>query len=322
MVIFRRIIIVLVFLIISTDNIYPIGVKYVIDYIPIPGECGKMARIQPNTRSVKVISDVPAYTWSFGCSPTVGAMLAGYYDRHGYPNIWIPEPPNPPHYTRYHEYFAPFTNAQWTADWANSSMSTHSICPISASENGVLNRTIRGGVDDYWHHSGQANDIDDPCELNRWQEHNYNSDDGRCVADFMGTSQHRFGNPDGATQGRIDVNGLLIQHGTNPLGQSYQCHYGNLGIADFIESAGYTIEDCFHQVKNEYTFLKENYTIEYGGFSYTNFKAEIDANRPVMLQLDALNNSIHTNHEVLAIGYNQFKILHIELYISMILTTI
>jgi len=31
---------------------------------------------------------VPAYDWVFGCSSVSGAMIAGYYDRNGFPNIY------------------------------------------------------------------------------------------------------------------------------------------------------------------------------------------------------------------------------------------
>jgi hypothetical protein len=31
-----------------------------------------------------VYLDVPSYKWSYGCTVTAAAMLAGYYDRHGF----------------------------------------------------------------------------------------------------------------------------------------------------------------------------------------------------------------------------------------------
>lgn len=34
-----------------------------------------------------VISDVPSYIWYYGCAPTAGGMVLGYYDAHGYSNI-------------------------------------------------------------------------------------------------------------------------------------------------------------------------------------------------------------------------------------------
>jgi hypothetical protein len=35
---------------------------------------------------------VPAFDWYFGCSATSGAMIAAYYDRNGYPNMYTDPP--------------------------------------------------------------------------------------------------------------------------------------------------------------------------------------------------------------------------------------
>ena len=34
------------------------------------------------------ILSVPAFNWVYGCSAVSGAMIAGYYDRNGYPNMY------------------------------------------------------------------------------------------------------------------------------------------------------------------------------------------------------------------------------------------
>lgn len=39
------------------------------------------------------ISGVPAYTWTYGCAPTAGAMVLGYWDTHGYDNLFSTEGP-------------------------------------------------------------------------------------------------------------------------------------------------------------------------------------------------------------------------------------
>lgn len=61
-----------------------------LNYIPPVGTHSKIIRLNPNSRNRVIIEDVPAYKWSYGCAPTVGAMLIGYYDRNKYPNLWIP----------------------------------------------------------------------------------------------------------------------------------------------------------------------------------------------------------------------------------------
>ena len=41
----------------------------------------------------KILSGVPEYEWRRGCSPTSAAMLMGYWDQNGYPNLWAGTPP-------------------------------------------------------------------------------------------------------------------------------------------------------------------------------------------------------------------------------------
>ncbi|WP_020590206.1 PEP-CTERM sorting domain-containing protein [Desulfobacter curvatus] len=44
--------------------------------------------INANAASVKVLSDVPAYSWYHGCGPTAAASILGYYDLHGYDSLF------------------------------------------------------------------------------------------------------------------------------------------------------------------------------------------------------------------------------------------
>jgi hypothetical protein len=37
---------------------------------------------------INIIPEVPAFDWSYGCSPTAAAMLFGWYDRNGFTNIY------------------------------------------------------------------------------------------------------------------------------------------------------------------------------------------------------------------------------------------
>ena len=34
------------------------------------------------------LSNVPAWTWCYGCMNTAAAIIMGYHDRHGYPNMY------------------------------------------------------------------------------------------------------------------------------------------------------------------------------------------------------------------------------------------
>ena len=62
---------------------------------------------------------------------------------------------------------------------------------------------------------------------------------------------------------------------------------GTYGRKLFYEARGYTVTDCYSQ--------KTDNTIP-GGFSFNQFKAEIDAGRPVMLNL--------AGHTVVGVGYD------------------
>ena len=45
------------------------------------------------TSRADTLLTVPAYEWSYGCAPTAAAMLLGYWDTHGFPNLFnVPSP--------------------------------------------------------------------------------------------------------------------------------------------------------------------------------------------------------------------------------------
>ncbi|HPI73143.1 MAG TPA: hypothetical protein PLZ01_07035, partial [bacterium] len=112
----------------------------------------------PLAASSTNLSEVPAYDWSFGCSPTSAAMMAAYYDAHGYPNIYT-GPVNGG--------IMPLNNSIWGSAVINDE--TIKLCPLSATRNGLDGRTIRGHVDDYWVAIGSTEP--DPFITNGWMEH-------------------------------------------------------------------------------------------------------------------------------------------------------
>lgn len=62
---------------------------------------------------------------------------------------------------------------------------------------------------------------------------------------------------------------------------------GTQGRKQFYEAKGYTVTDCYNQVTDNVIF---------GGFSFDQFKAEIDAGRPVLLNLEG--------HSIVGVGYD------------------
>jgi hypothetical protein len=212
---------------------------------------------------------VPAFNWVFGCSSVSGAMIAGYYDRNGYPNIYA-GPTNGG--------VMPLDNSSWPT-WSDG-VDTYPNLPLAASHNGVDGRTTRGSIDDYWvqYLSGS-----DPYITGSWTQHVWSD----AIGDYMKTSQSAYGNSDGSTSF------YNYTSSESPLTCSAMVKYG---IADqdgtygrklFYEARGYTVTDCYNQNTDN---------IIAGGFSFAQFKAEIDAGRPVMLNLDG--------HTIVGVGYD------------------
>ncbi len=234
-----------------------------IDVIEVPGglpPAVKMATARVPTphpaAGINALSDVPAFDWSYGCSATSAAMMAGYYDRHGYPNMYA-GPTNGG--------MSPMDNSVWGSG----------ECPLSATHMGLDGRLVRGHVDDYW--VSYYDPGPDPFVTNGWPEHS----PGDCTGDFMKTNQAAFGNVDGST--------IFYFWGTgSPFTSSGYPEDGGYGLELFFESRGYVVEERYNQ-----------YIAEMGltyGFSFTQFQQEIDAGRPVLIQLDG--------HTVLGFGYN------------------
>ena len=224
---------------------------------------------QVTTAAVGLV--VPGYDWAYGCSATSAAMIAGYYDRNGYPNMYT-GPTNGG--------VMPLDNSSWPTYDPGSGPIRHE-CPLSATHLGVDGRTTRGHVDDYWVSYGTGGPHD-PW-YSSWTEHTH----GDCTGDYMSTNQwdHGIENVDGGTSfvsyetdpGEASCSEILAAGFTND---------GTVGFSDFIISRGYSVSDCYVRLTdNEAT----------GGFSFADYKAEIDAGYPVMIGV--------TGHTMVGVGY-------------------
>ncbi|MCX6000315.1 MAG: hypothetical protein NTU41_12225, partial [Chloroflexi bacterium] len=216
-----------------------------------------------------VLSNVPAFDWSYGCSATAAAMLFGYYDINGYANMYTGATNGG---------VCPLDNSVW-GQTAYRSVTCYE-CPLSATHLGVDGRITKGSVDDYW--INYLNAGPDPY-IGRWTEHTQ----GDCTADFMGTSQSKFSNSDGATTFWFYSNGdpLYDYTGSEP-NRRDGCH----GLRLFAESRGYYVTADFSQYIQGYA------TDPTKGFTFADYMAEIDAGRPVIIQV--------RGHSMLGYGYN------------------
>ena len=209
---------------------------------------------------------VPTMTWSYGCAATSATMYYGYNDRNGYPDMYV-GPTNGGIF--------PLTNAVW-----GSSSEGNGQCPLTASQKDLDNRTTYGHKDDYYYAYGSSTDP----YYNNWTEHTPQD----CIGDFMGTNQYinnqstdggtwfwnyndgspYFDPPDNKTQGKRD---------------------GIHGMKLFAESRGYSVTTNY----NQYIY---GYNGNTKGFAYDQYKAEIDAGYPVLIQVKG--------HTMLGVGYS------------------
>ena len=87
-----------------------------------------------------VLSNVPAFDWCYGCSATAAAMMFGYYDNYGYPNMYA-GPANGG--------VCPLTNSVWG----------YKECLLSATHLGYYGLATKGHVNDYWYSYGSNVDL-------------------------------------------------------------------------------------------------------------------------------------------------------------------
>ena len=205
-----------------------------------------------------VMLDVPAFTLSFGTSATSGSMIAAYYDRNGYSNMYT-GPTNGG--------VMPMDSSSWP-NWMDGNGDTYGQCPLTASRNGLDGRTTRGSIDDYWVAYGST--APDPYITNSWPQHTW----GDAIGDYMKTSQSAFTNNDGSTKFYTYTNNSLPLTCSSMV-SSEITDDGTVGRKLFYEARGYTVTDCYNQKTDNNA----------GGFTFAMYKAEIDAGRPVMLLL-------------------------------------
>jgi len=211
---------------------------------------------------------VPAFDWCYGCSATSAAMMFGYYDNMGYSNMYT---------GLTNSGVCPMDNSGWGSG----------ECSLSATHMGYDGLAVRGHVDDYWVAFGNSGP--DPYYSGAWTQHIH----ADCTADFMGTNQWNnqgsgYGNSDGSTRFFLWPSGdpMIDYTGLEPNARD-GCH----GMRLFAESRGYTVVTNYYQRIYGYPGTSPG-----KGFTYNDYKAQIDAGRPVMIQV--------TGHSMLGIGYN------------------
>jgi hypothetical protein len=262
----------------STKTVKTVNGKNLVEYKingPIAPPSGYEAQRQavdlPKTdAALSVITlTVPAYNWVFGCSSVSGSMIAAYYDRNGYANMYTGPTGGG---------VMPLNNSSW-GTWSDG-IDTYPNIPLAASHNGVDGRIIRGSIDDYWVSYGSS--ASDPYITGGWTQHAW----GTAIGDYMKTSQSAYDNTDGSTgfYGWDSADQLtcadMESYGIQDLDGTY-------GRKLFYEARGYAVTTCYSQAID---------TLYSGGFSFAQYKAEINAGRPVMINLEG--------HTIVGVGYD------------------
>lgn len=252
----------------------------IMDSPPLPPAGLEHTRVnlQALPQNAKILSEVPTSTWTYGCSATSAGMMFGYYDRTGYPNMYT---------GTVNGGVCPLDDL---GQGDNPAYPIPGACSIIATQQGFDGRAIRGHVDDYW--IGYNIGGPDPFE-GAWTEHTW----GDCTADYMGTNQWKWdydlngareSNSDGATTLWTNSGGGklydLIPGSEYGSPQTALCH----GLRLFAESRGYTVVENYTQKVD---------AVATGGFTFQDFRNEIDAGRPVMIQV--------TGHSMAGVGYDE-----------------
>ncbi len=234
---------------------------------PSSGKAIQVVRKAPE--SAVVLNGIPKSCWTYGCAATAAGMIFGYYDRNGYSDMYTGEAKKG---------VAPLRNLGRRI-------------PLIATKKGWKKNPSFGHVDDYWIDYQQSGP--DPYVTNDREEHVWD-----CVADFLGTNQWKwdFYGDDGLTDFNVDGSTALWTYGASGeklydyipsesagLPQTSLCH----GLKLFAESCGYSVSENYTQKID---------TLFEDGFSFEDFKAEIDAGRPVMIQLQG--------HSMVGVGYD------------------
>ena len=249
--------------------------------VPPPGFETERQSVEVFPSSAIIIENVPTYTWSLGCSAGGGGIVAAFNDR-SHPNIFEGEMPLD-------------DSSMSTITDVNGD--TYKLNPSVASQATFTDYWIeyRSPLPDPYTGFGPGGSVSSPRPVGDdlssqsagWQQHAWVN----AIGDFMYTSQSAFGNIDGSTKF------YTYENSASPFTweemSSNSKPDGTLGMRLFYETRGYAVGESYNQ-------LTDN--VVTGGFSLAQYKAEINAGRPVILHLGSQPNE--PGHTVVGVGYD------------------
>ncbi len=205
------------------------------------------------------LTDVPDYDWWAGCFGTASGNLAGYWDRHGFSNIYTGQVDNG---------VAPLTSAG----------ARSAIRSLWASQTGVDGRPNNkpGHMDDYWvsyEYTGP-----DPYVTGLRTEHTPD-----CIGDFIGLSQNKWASLAGECRGNIDAYSFVFWDKTGNRRLNYYTTNSGVyipdigsGLKEWMRWRGYDAD-----VSTQLAVFNPERTTG-AGFTYEDVKREINAGYPVL----------------------------------------
>ena len=211
------------------------------------------------TGAPTVVSSACDYTWWYGCSPTSVGMIIGHYDREGYGS----DPA-----TRWYPDLVPGGTAELeTFVGPPTGWNALASSAIASQEH----------VDDFYSagYDKKNDDVSGPF-------HDFN-----CLADFMGTSQDSTGNNNGSTSFYYFTNGAPFT-AADAYAYGVWDEDGMYGVGEYITHSGYGYLTLYSQ----YIYGYKGNTL---GFTLSQYQAEIDAGRPVIIQVE--------QHSMCGVGY-------------------
>ncbi len=234
------------------------------------------------------LTETPGYAWFYGCFGTGSGQLLGYWDRHGFSNL----------------YTGPVNGGLAPL---NSSGANTNIWTMWATRAGHGGRASNnwGHVDDYVGADDTGTTLyrstNDPYKVAGRLPH---ADD--CIADFIGLSHHNWTNLNGECNGNINAWAFTYFETSGVRRYNYAPPTSDVqsGLRRYVQYCGYEAE-VLCQVGDVYPKTPAG-----RGFSYYDYMQYIDAGYPVLMQLqvNSYTGTANNNpdiHAILGFGYRQ-----------------
>ena len=213
------------------------------------------------------------YLWWYGCMPTSAGMMMGHYDVNGYQSTPYPN-------------LVPGGNAEnetFVGPPTGSAANANKAIASSRHVSDFYNDGPDPGTDPYGD-SGEdvAGAPTGPLD---------------CLADFMGTSQDSVQSSNGSTWFYAYTNGTRLYvkdadawgatvPASTPTNPSYD-YSGMYGMFEYLQYSGYFLSESAGTSTRLFNQYIQGYstTNPTNGFTWQDYKNEIDAGRPVMLHI-------------------------------------